>query len=82
MTNEERGLQLQQLANIVIDAYLNRGQQFTPNFQTGVEAVIFLSRPKGNQDHPGLRTDVWYERSDYEPTVTQLEEETKRRSKK
>jgi len=75
--SDQRAIQLQQLANIVIDAYLDRDQQFTPNFETGTEAVVYLTRPESGQDHPKLRTNVWYERSDYESTVTPREEEAK-----
>ena len=80
MGDEERAIQLRHLANIVIDAYLNRGKQFTPEFGDS-EAMMYLVRPDGDEDHPELRMNVWYERSDYEPTVTPLEEETKRRTK-
>jgi hypothetical protein len=61
---DQRAIQLQQLANIVIDAYLNRGRQFKPEFGEYI-GVMHVSRPKGDQDHPDLRTSVWYERSDY-----------------
>jgi hypothetical protein len=80
--NDQRAIQLQQLANIVIDAYLDRDQQFTPNFETGTEAVVYLTRPESSQDHPKLRTNVWYEQSDYESTVTSGEEKAQRSSKK
>lgn len=66
MPKDQRAIQLQQIANIVIDAYLNRDMQFTPNFDPGTQAVVYLSRPESSQDHPELRTNVWYEKSDYE----------------
>jgi hypothetical protein len=61
---------------------LNRDLQFTPNFETGTQAVVYLSRPESNQDHPELRTNVWYEQSDYESMVSPREEKAKRSSKK
>jgi hypothetical protein len=81
MGEEERAIQLQQLANIVIDAYLDRDKQFTPDFGNYI-GIMYLSRPVGDKDHPDLRTNVWYERSDYEPTVIPHEQKTKRRPKK
>ena len=33
MADEQRAIQLQQLANVVIDAYLNRDAQFVPDFE-------------------------------------------------
>lgn len=79
---DQRAIQLQQLANIVIDAYLNREKQYIPKFRPGVKAVMFPNRPRGSADHPGLRTNFWYDRSDYEPTVTARAQETNRSSKK
>jgi hypothetical protein len=69
MTDDQRSIQLKQLANIVIDAYLNRSGQFTPEFKPGTRARLCGSRPKGDKDHPDLRTGIWYEQSDYEPKV-------------
>ena len=71
--NDDRPAQLKQLANIVIDAYLNRDQQFVPVFDAGTQAVMYPSRPEGNKDHPDLRLNVWYERSHYESSVTPRE---------
>jgi hypothetical protein len=83
MTDEERRTQLRQMANIVIDAYFSRDQQFVPEFRPDVEAIAYLERPETSKDHPGLRTGVWYERSDYDPMVTSIEEKkTSRRPKK
>jgi hypothetical protein len=83
MTDEERRTQLRQMANIVIDAYFSRDQQFVPEFRPDVEAITYLERPDADKDHPGLRTGVWYDRSDYDPMVTSIEEKkTSRRSKK
>ena len=82
MPDDHRVIQLQQLANIVIDAYLDRDQQFTPKFETGTQAVIYLTPPETGQHHPELRTNIWYERSDYESTVTPREEKAKRSSKR
>jgi len=73
MPDDQRAIQLQQLANIIIEAYLNRDQQFTPDFEAGTQAMIYLTRPESGQDHPELRTNVWYEKSDYEPTVAPRE---------
>jgi len=80
MTDDQRAIQLQQLANIVIDAYLNRDQQFAPKFDPGITAIMYASRPEGPDDHPDLRTDIWYERSDYESNG--VSDEKKARSTK
>ena len=80
MGDEERAIRLQQLANIVIDAYLERDKQFTPEFGN-YTGVMYLTRPESSQDHEHLRTNVWYERSDYESTVTPREEKAERSSK-
>jgi len=66
MTDDQRAVQLRQLANIVIDAYMNRDKQFVPDFGDGI-GIMYLTRPEGDQDHPDLRTNILYERSDYEP---------------
>lgn len=63
---DQRAIQLQQLANIVIDAYLSRDKRFKPDFGTG-NAVLFLNRPSADKDHPDLQVGHWYERSDFEP---------------
>ena len=76
MTDDQRATQLQLLANIVIDAYLNRDKQFVPDFGPGVKAILYGSRPEGDKGHPGLRTDIWYERDDYDPKVTPGEQKT------
>lgn len=67
MTDDQRAIQLQQLANIVIDAYLNRDRRFVPKFEPGTQAVMYPSRPKGDLDHPDLQVGFWYELADYEP---------------
>jgi hypothetical protein len=67
MDKEERAIRLQQLANIVIDAYLGRENSFTPAFADGEEAVLFLCRPDADDDHPELKVNVLYRRSDYDP---------------
>lgn len=64
---DQRAIQLQQLANIVIDAYLNRDKRFKPNFRKGSKSVLFLSRPTDGSDHPDLQLGHWYERADFEP---------------
>jgi hypothetical protein len=74
MTNDQRSIALQKLANIVIDAYLDRDKQFVPEFAPGVQARMYLRKRK--DDHPDLRTKVWYRRSDYEPAGLQDEDET------
>jgi hypothetical protein len=81
MGEEERAIQVQQLANIVIDAYLERHKQFVPDFGD-YKGIMYLSRPDGDHDHPNLRTNVWYKQSDYESTVTPRDEEAKRSSEK
>ena len=80
--SDDRATQLKQLANIVIDAFLHRDQQFTPTFDPGVQAVMYLSRPEGDGDHAALRTNIWYERSHYEPSVTPSEQKTTSRHRK
>jgi hypothetical protein len=62
---DEKAIQLRQLANIVIDAYLNREEQFIPDFD-GSPGIMYLCRPEGDKDHPALRTNIWYKQSDYE----------------
>ena len=78
MTDDRKTSALRQLANIVIDAYLNRDQQFVPTFDQfeGVQARIYLSRDEN--DHPALRPGVWYEKSDYEAPVTPREQKAQR----
>lgn len=65
-TSDQRAIQLQQLANIVIDAYLNRNKRYKPDFGDGA-GVIYLCRPNGDEDHPDLQVGHWYERADFEP---------------
>ncbi len=67
VADDQKKLALQQLANIVIDAYLDRDKQFIPEFGLGVLGRMFLT--KTEEDHPDLRTNVWYRRSDYEPVA-------------
>lgn len=81
MTDDHRTSTLQQLANIVIDAYLSRDQQFVPTFESGTQAVLYLVRPEGAKDHPELRTGVWYDRRDYESSGPDSDQKTKRSSK-
>lgn len=82
MNDEEKTTALRQLANAVIDAYLNRDQQFTPTFRPGATGVLYLVRPKPEFDHPELRTGVMYYRADYEPAEKTREKKTKRTAKK
>jgi hypothetical protein len=65
VADDQKNIALHQLANIVIDAYLDRDKQFVPEFAPGVQAKVYLRRRE--EDHPDLRTNVWYRRSDYEP---------------
>ena len=81
MNDDQKAIQLQQLANIVIDAYLDRDKQFTPDFE-GSNAIMYMSRPVGDKNHPNLKTDIWYERADYESTVTPREKKAKRSPQK
>jgi hypothetical protein len=74
MTSDSKSITLKQLANAVIDAYMNRDKQFVPVFHEGTKGIMYLSRPEGGQDHPELRTSVMYERSDYEDPVTPSEQ--------
>lgn len=64
MTDDQRDIALQQLANIIIDAYLNRDKRFIPKFEPGSNSVIYLSRPDGAD--PRLELNFWYEKADYE----------------
>ena len=66
MTDNQRTIQLQQLANIVIDAYLNRDKRFVPDFEN-YAGIMYLARPEGIKDHPKLELNYFYDRSDYEP---------------
>ncbi len=66
MTDDQRAIHLQQLANIVIDAYLNRDNRVKPDFSTRND-VIWMSRPHADKDHPGLQLGHWYHRADFEP---------------
>jgi len=63
---EQRAIQLQQLANIVIDAYQNRDDTCVPEFADGATAIFFLSSAEAQKQHPSLKPNFWYERSDYE----------------
>jgi hypothetical protein len=63
---EQRDIQLQQLAHIVIDAYLNRDDSCVPVFACGVEEVIFLDSETAHGEHPSLKPNFSYRRSDYE----------------
>lgn len=80
MTDDQRAIQLKQLANIVIDAYINRDKRFVPVFIGGGPRKMYLQRPKGDQDHPQLMTHVWYKRSDYEDTRTPGEQKKTNRT--
>lgn len=74
MTIDPKSIALKQLANAVIDAYMNRDKRFVPVFREGVKGVMYLSRPDGDQDHAQLRTNVMYQQSDYETPVTTIEQ--------
>jgi hypothetical protein len=82
VTDDQRTIALQQLANIVIDAYFNRDKQFVPDFEPGTTGVMYLSRPEDGKDHPDLRTDIWYDRSDYQTTGPASAKKAKRSSEK
>jgi hypothetical protein len=66
MSNDQKSLALQQLANIVIDAYMHREEQFVPQFSPKARAICYLERPQGEQGHSKLQLDYVYEREDYE----------------
>jgi hypothetical protein len=66
MTDDQRAIQLKQLANIVIDAYLNRDKQFIPSFGE-YNGIMYLTRPEGDKDHSKLELNFFYDRADYEP---------------
>jgi hypothetical protein len=63
MSDEQRAIQLKQLANIVIDAYLNRHQRPKPDFPEHTTALFFFERPKGTD----LQVGYWYEKKDHDP---------------
>lgn len=63
---DHKTTKLQQFANIVINAYLNRHRRFKPNFGTH-NAVVYFTRPTDGTDHPDLLLGHWYDRSDFEP---------------
>ena len=63
MTEDQRAVQLRQLANIVIDAYINRDERFVPEFGKG-RAIFYPSRPEDGD--PKLQPGYWYERGDFE----------------
>lgn len=64
--SDQRAIQLQQLANIVIDAYLNRNNRFRPDFGEH-STIMYLCRPEGDRDHPDLQLGYMYRKADYEP---------------
>lgn len=63
--SDDRAIHLQQLANIVIDAYLSRNERFKPDFK-GSNATLYLERPKSDEDHPELQLGYWYQQEDFE----------------
>ena len=75
MTDDQKSTALQQLANIVIDAYLNKDQQFIPDCRPGKKGIMYLRRPQGDRDHPGLRTNIMYRCKDYESLVSSEQKE-------
>jgi hypothetical protein len=62
--SDQRAVHLQQLANIVIDAYLNRNRRYKPEFGNA-NAVLYLSRPENGE--PNIQVGYWYERRDFDP---------------
>jgi hypothetical protein len=66
MGEEERAIRLQQLANIVIDAYLGQEQRFRPSFGEFI-GVMYMERPKGDDVPADLQVGYWYEKADFEP---------------
>jgi hypothetical protein len=65
MLDHPRAIQLQQLANVVINAYIGRDERFKPEFGTTTKAVFHITRPEGGD--PKLQVGYWYERDDFEP---------------
>lgn len=82
MTEDDHDQQMRQLANLLIDAYLIRDQQFVPEFDPGIQGIMYLCQPEGEKSHPGLRTNVFYERADYEPLVPSSEQKPTRARRK
>jgi hypothetical protein len=66
MADDEKEIRLQQLANIVINAYLSRESRFVPDFQSGTDSVIYLCPPDSSSDDPKPELNFWYERGDYD----------------
>ena len=62
----QRTIQLQQIANCVIDAYLNRNQRYAPEFGEHTEAILYLERPNGSNAPEDLVAGHWYEKADFE----------------
>ena len=51
--------ELQQIANLVIDAYVRRNESFVPVFENGTEAVIYLSEPKSEDEgYPSMARNL------------------------
>jgi hypothetical protein len=67
MTDDQRAIQLKQLANCIIDAYLNRDQRPKPDFGEHTVAVFYFERPKGGNAHADLQVGYWYEKTDHNP---------------
>jgi hypothetical protein len=75
--------ELHQVANLVIDAYLSRNDNFVPTFDADAEAVMYLAHgdaEEGSQSDVKRKTpklNFWYQRSDYEDERDQtLEKES------
>jgi hypothetical protein len=64
---DQRAIRLQQIANCVIDAYLNRHQRFKPDFGEATVGIVYLERPEGDNGPANLQVGHWYEKADYEP---------------
>jgi hypothetical protein len=71
--DQEEGLK--HLAELVVDAYIQRDEQFVPNFGNA-EAVMYLGQPSsnGSGECPAILS-FWYEKSDYEEVTTVEEQE-------
>jgi hypothetical protein len=65
--SDQRAIQLQQLANIVIDAYLNRHLRPKPDFAEHTIATFYFERPKGENVPVDLQVGYWYEKTDSDP---------------
>jgi hypothetical protein len=66
MADDQKDIQLRQLANVAINAYLSREARFVPTFDRDADSVMYLSPPDSCGDDPRPELGFWYERTDYD----------------